>query len=254
MRRMLRPSLILLGTAVALVAGGGVLAFAGWTSRSTSETFTIEAAGIPRMARPTVIRALVPTITWKPVRITEDTPVHRYVVTRHLGEATKVVCSQPATQAASCFDLTALPGEPFTYTVHATHGEHWAGAASEPSRPVEVLGTPAPTDPSSTPVTPSAEPSPSPTGTAAVDDVDPLTTQTTLPHESRSPSGSAPTTDPAESEPTPGTPEQAPTPSRDATGPGKDPGTGPAAAVAQLVERRSNHGQGSRRARNDGGG
>ncbi len=249
MRRLVRPSLILLGTAVALLAGGGVLAFAGWTSRSTSETFTIHAVGIPRMARPIVTRALVPTITWKAVRITDDIPVDRYVVTRHLGTAAKVVCSQPATLAARCFDLTALPGDPFTYTVHATHGEHWVGADSEPSLPVDVPSSPAPTEPSSTPVTPSAAPSASPTGTAAVDDVDPLTTQTTPPHQSRGPSGPEPTTDPAESEPAPVTPEQAPTPSGDATG----LGTGPAAAIAQRVERRSNHGAGDRRDRNDGG-
>jgi hypothetical protein len=239
---------------VALVAGGGVLAFAGWTSRSTSETFTIQAAGIPQMARPTVTGALVPTITWKQVRLTDGTAVDRYVVTRHLGEATTVVCSQPATLAASCSDPTALPGEPFTYTVRATHGEHWVGAHSEPSLPVELPSSPAPTEPSSTPVTPSAEPSPSPTGTATVDGAGPLTPETTPPRQSRSPSspsGPEPTTDPAESEPAPVTPEESPTPSGDATGLGA--GTGPAAAVAQWLERRGDHGDGKPHDRRGGG-
>ncbi len=250
----MRPSLILLGTAGVLLAGGGVLAYAGWTSHSTSGTFTINAAGIPRMARPTVTRALVPTITWRQVRITDNTPVDRYVVTRHLGTATEVVCSQPATLGTSCADRTALPGEPFTYTVRATHGEHWVGADSEPSPPVDVPSSPAPTEPSSTPVTPSAEPSASPTGTATVDGAEPLTTETTPQHQSPSPSGSAPTTDPAESKPTPGAPGQAPTPTGDATGLSSRLGTGPAAAVAQRAERRSNPGEGSRRDHTNGGG
>ena len=240
MRRLLRPSLILLGTAVALIGGGGVLAFAGWTSRSTSETFTITAAGIPRMAPPTVIRTLVPVITWKRVHIADDTPVDRYVVTRHVGKASKVVCSQPSSLPAKCLDLTALPSEPFTYTVHATHGEHWVGADSDPSLPVDV--SPAPVDPSSTPVSPSAEPSSSPTGTAGVDDVDPLTTQTTPARDPRSPPGLEPTTDPAESEPAPVTPEPAPTPSEGATGLSAEP----TAAPTQRVERRGNPGVGHR--------
>lgn len=244
MRRMLRPSLIVLATAVALVGGGGVLAFAGWTSRSTSETFTITAVGIPRMARPAVTRTLVPVITWKSVRIADDTPVDRYVVTRHLGEATKVVCSQPATLPAKCFDLTALPSDPFTYTVHATHGEHWVGADSEPSLPVDA--GPAPVDPSSTPVTPSAEPSPSPT--AGVDDAEPLTTEPTPAHGSRTPPGSEPTTDPAESEPAPTTPEPTPTPSADATGLGALP-----AVLTHRAEGRGQDDEPGRGHRNEGG-
>jgi hypothetical protein len=150
-KRMLRPSLVLLGTAVALIGGGGVLAFAGWTSRSTSATFTVTAAKIPQIPRPTATRTIVPVITWKGVRIAPDDPVDRYVVTRHLGKATRIVCSQPATLLTKCVDFTAPPGSPFTYTVHATDGEYWVGADSEASPP---LGSLLALDPSGTPIAP----------------------------------------------------------------------------------------------------
>jgi hypothetical protein len=157
-RRLLRPSLVLLGTATALLGGGGVLAFAGWTSRSTSPTFTITAAGIPQPQRPTVTRVIFPVIAWKRVRISPDTPVHRYVVTRHLGSTERIVCSQAATSRTICVDVTAPPDTPVTYTVHATHGEHWTGVESAPSLPlgaapaVAASGAPAPS--ASVPVTP----------------------------------------------------------------------------------------------------
>jgi hypothetical protein len=169
---MLRPSLVLLGTAVALVGGGGMLAFAGWTSRSVSATFTITAARIPQIARPTATRTIVPVITWKGVRIAPDTPVDRYVVTRHLGKATRVVCSQPAAVTTRCVDFTAPPGSPFTYTVHATDGEHWIGADSEPSPPLDSPLAPDPSSaPSATPVTSAvAVPTTDPVGTMMTTD------------------------------------------------------------------------------------
>jgi hypothetical protein len=191
-KRILRPSLVLLGTAVALVGGGGVLAFAGWTSRSTSATFTITAAKIPQIARPTATRTIVPVITWKGVRITSDNTVDRYVVTRHLGKATRVVCAQPATWMTTCVDVTAPPGSPFTYTVHATDGENWVGTTSEPSAP---LGSGLLTlDPSSTPttipVTPTAVAAPTtePAGTMlTTDSAEPKPTEPVFPEPTEEP-------------------------------------------------------------------
>jgi hypothetical protein len=165
---MLRPSLVLIGTAVALLGGGGVLAFAGWTSRSTSATFTITAAKIPQVGRPTVSRTIFPVIAWKGVRISPNTLVHRYVVTRHLGTVERVVCNLPASPLTKCIDVTAPFGGPVTYTVHATHGEHWIGVDSEPSLP---LGTVSPTpalDASGVPIAPSADPA-APAASAPVD-------------------------------------------------------------------------------------
>lgn len=202
MRGALRPSLVLLGTAVVLVGGGSVLAAAGWISRSTSEAFTVTAAKIPQVARPTVTRTVVPVVRWRSVRIAADTPVHRYVVTRHLGGDSRIVCNQPATVRTTCIDLTAPVIGALTYTVHATHGEHWVGVDSPPSLPLD--GTAEPTASSSP--TPSAAVTAEPTGTPGVRTVNPRMAPSTPdePVESVSPTTEAPT-------PTPTTPAPIPT-------------------------------------------
>jgi hypothetical protein len=201
---MLRPSLVLIGTAVALLGGGGVLAFAGWTSRSTSETFTITAAGIPQVPRPGVTRVLFPIIAWKGVRINGDNPVHRYVVTRHLGTSERVVCNQPATSRTKCIDLTALPGIPFTYTVHATHGEHWTGVESEPSPPLGSAQAQAPAlDASGAPIAPSGSAAPTP-GTPPSDEPDnPMMAETAPDEEAVPPVDEVPPTTSAPPSPSP---------------------------------------------------
>jgi hypothetical protein len=177
---MLRPSLVLFGMAVALVAGGGVLAFAGWTSQTESDTFTIQAARIPQVPPPTVTVRLVPVVKWKRVRIAVDKPVDRYIVTRHVGKATRVVCTLAATVPLTCLDLTAPPGSALTYTVQATQGEHWVGVDSQPSAPLTTSGGLVMLDASGEPV-----PGPSAAGLssapAVVDDdgVNPLMVETT---------------------------------------------------------------------------
>jgi hypothetical protein len=158
-RRLLRPSLVLCGTAVAMVAGGGVLAFAGWTSRSDSATFTVPASQVAQVPRPTVTMTLVPIVTWKRVRLTSNTPVHRYIVTRHLGKTTRIVCTLSASLPPVCIDPTAPLGSPITYTVYATHGEHWVGVDSEPSLPVGTPASPLAVGPSGEAVPPVVDPS-----------------------------------------------------------------------------------------------
>jgi hypothetical protein len=140
--------MVLFGTAVAMVAGGGVLAFAGWITRSDSATFTVQASEVAQVPRPTVTMTLVPIVTWKRVRLTSNIPVHRYVVTRHLGRSTRIVCTLAAALPPVCIDPTAPPGSPLTYTVYATHGEHWVGVDSEPSLPVGTPAKPLAVDPS----------------------------------------------------------------------------------------------------------
>ena len=171
MRGLLRPSLVLIGTAMVLAGGGGVLAFAGWTSRSTSETFTVTAPKIPPVARPTAARTPVPVVRWKAVRIADDTPVHRYVVTRHLDGQSRVVCNQPATLPRTCTDLTAPVIGALTYTVHATHGAHWVGVDSAPSLPLGA--TAEPTVSASGSPSPSANVTAEPSATPGADSVTP---------------------------------------------------------------------------------
>jgi hypothetical protein len=175
-RRLLRPSVVLFGTTVAMIAGAGVLAFAGWTSRSDSVTFTVQATQVPQVPRPNVTVTLVPIITWKRVRLTPNTPVNSYIVTRHLGKTTRIVCTRSASLPTKCVDPTAPPGSPITYTVYAAHGEHWVGVDSEPSLPVGTPGSPPAdgTDPATAAVDPSA--SAEPGASAPADSGDPLMT------------------------------------------------------------------------------
>lgn len=165
MRALFRPGLVLLGTAVVLLGGGGILAYAaGWTSSTDSVTFTVHAAAIPRIPRPVVtlvgppvvrpkrrvagqvttppVLAQAPRIRWRTVTISTTVAVHRYVVTRHIGPLTRIVCTLPATKTPSCLDTTAPPGDPLSYTVTATHGAYWVGPDSEPSLPLTTDGTP----------------------------------------------------------------------------------------------------------------
>jgi hypothetical protein len=162
-RRILRPS-ILAVTTVALVVTGGLIAYAGWSSGTDSDSFTIYAATIPRVPAPrasvpdaAAVPASVadgavaptapsarPRIGWKPVRLAPDVPVHRYVVTRHLGPVTEVVCERPATAALRCVDRSAPAGYRMTYTVAARLGAHWVGANSVRSAVITTPGTAVP--------------------------------------------------------------------------------------------------------------
>lgn len=202
MKRLLRPSLVLFGTAVAMVAGGGVLAFAGWISRSDSATFTVQASEVAQVPRPTVTMTLVPVVRWKRVRLTSNTPVHRYVVTRHVGRSTRIVCTLSAALPPVCIDPTAPPGSPLTYTVYATHGEHWVGVDSEPSLPVGTPARPLTVGPSDEPVPPVAGPvnsdPPADLGNpmmATSATVSPTTPSGFMPPTSVAPTSDAPTSD-----------------------------------------------------------
>ncbi len=160
MRRFLRPGLTTAGTVLVLAAGGGMWAYAGWISRSTSETFTVRATQIPQMEPPTVALTVVPVIRWEPVEIPPATPVHQYVVSRHGAGAATVVCAPRATESR-CLDLTAPPGDTVTYTVRARYGTHWVGTDSDPSSTLTLPGG------SAAQPTPRASGTPAPATTAA---------------------------------------------------------------------------------------
>jgi hypothetical protein len=166
-KRLLKPSLTTIGTAVVLVAGGSVWAYAGWISRTTSQTFTVRAVRIPQMPRPTVAVTVVPVIRWQPVQIPPTTPVREYVVSRHGAGPTQVVCTRP-TPVVRCLDLTAPPGSTVTYTVRATYGSHWVGQDSEPSASVTMPGLPLPPGASGAPRLPYSSLGPEPRASADV--------------------------------------------------------------------------------------
>ena len=117
---------------------------AGLVERLDVETFTVHAAEIPRVARPAVRAHAQPRIAWKAVRIAEDVPVQRYVVTRHLGTVTQVACDVPATARPRCIDRFAPAGYRATYTVTARHGAHWRATDSEASAVVTMTGVAVP--------------------------------------------------------------------------------------------------------------
>lgn len=142
--RSLLPALLGTGIVAALATTGGVLTVVGWTGESTSETFTVHAAGIPRADRPAARAAVRPRISWKPVRISGDVQVERYVVTRHLGEVTQVACDIPASARPRCTDRYAPAGYRASYTVTARHGAYWAGPDSAPSPEITVPGVAVP--------------------------------------------------------------------------------------------------------------
>ena len=180
-RRSLQPSLLAAGVVAALATTGGVATVVGWSSESTSETFTVHAAAIPRVAPPSAHASTRPRIWWQAVRLADDVPVQRYVVTRHLGGVAQVACDIPATARPRCTDRYAPAGYRATYTVAARHGAHWTGADSAPSPAVTTPGVAVPISVNGMLIVPgadgapvvvgaapaSAAPSAGPSGTAA---------------------------------------------------------------------------------------
>jgi hypothetical protein len=128
----------------AAIAGAGGMAYGSWATNSTSETFTLYMARIPRMDPPRVTVRTAPRIRWTPVELAPGVAMHRYVVTRHLGPVTQIVCDVPAAAAPRCTDRNAPAGYVMTYTVAATYGSRWVGPASEPSSPVTRPGVAVP--------------------------------------------------------------------------------------------------------------
>jgi hypothetical protein len=172
-RRSLQPLMLTAGVLTALATTGGVISAVGWSSGSTSETFTVHAAEIPRIARPAIRAHAQPRIAWKPVRLAEDVPVQRYVVTRHLGTVAQVACDIPATARPRCIDRFAPPGYQATYTVTARHGAHWRGTDSEPSPAVTMPGVAVPISVNGQLIVPGAAGTPVVVGSAPVAAADP---------------------------------------------------------------------------------
>jgi hypothetical protein len=92
-------------------------------------------AVVPTMAKPEVSLAGDPLIRWAHVKLA-GSAVESYLVTRHDGGKTKVVCTVPATDT-SCLDSKAPTKGPLSYTVRAKFGK-WEGADSDTSIPVTV--------------------------------------------------------------------------------------------------------------------
>ncbi|GGQ40469.1 hypothetical protein [Couchioplanes azureus] len=154
--RFLRSPLPIAGAALAVAIGSGVAAYGGWDVGADAATFTVHAASIPRMAAPVAalppgepritsdgLLARGPRIGWDRVEIAAGTPVQRYLVTRHLGPVTQLVCDVPAGRHG-CVDEHPPAGYLVTYTVVATHGAFWTGLASPPSAPIPLPGEAAP--------------------------------------------------------------------------------------------------------------
>jgi hypothetical protein len=179
-RRAVRGPMLLAVAAAA--AGAGGMAYAGWAADSTSKPFTVYASRIPRVDRPQVAVRNIPRVRWTPVELAPGVPMHRYVVTRHLGPVRQIACDVPATAVPRCIDATAPAGYLMTYTVAARYGSRWVGPASEPSAPVVRPGVAVPIvvdgvtivpGPAGAAVLPEAAPSASVDAVPAEQDVEP---------------------------------------------------------------------------------
>jgi hypothetical protein len=141
---VLRTPLPVIGITTALIIGGGVAAFAAWDVSATPETFTVQAAHIPRMGPPRVRSGKIPRIRWGAVELLPGVPAQRYIVTRHLGPIALVACDVPPGATLQCADEFAPAGYRATYSVAATYGASWVGTPGAPSRAVTMPGTPVP--------------------------------------------------------------------------------------------------------------
>lgn len=137
MRRHAGVAVLVVGAAIALVAGGG-LAWAGWTVGGSVGVVTVEAARIPVMARPRAeLVGGSAKISWTPIELSSGRPVGGYVVLRQDGADSALACTAPANDTG-CRDRAAKPGSSVTYVVHATAGLKWAGPDSPPSDQVRI--------------------------------------------------------------------------------------------------------------------
>lgn len=134
MRRGLRATVLLVGAVATF--GGGVAAWASWTTPASTGTTTVRAATIPVMAAPAAtLSADKPVISWHPVA---GDLADRYVVTRHDGTTACTV----AARLTSCRDDSARHGDTFRYAVRATLGSRWEGPDSALSNAVTVPAGP----------------------------------------------------------------------------------------------------------------
>jgi hypothetical protein len=131
-----RPVLIVAATAGLVAAGGSIAAFANWSTPATRTTVTVEAREVPTLAAPQVRLIGRPFVSWNATNLLPGVRVHQYVVTRHVGTASTVVCEVPVL-LTTCVDWLPPVNTRMTYSVHATF-RRWAGDASERSDSVRV--------------------------------------------------------------------------------------------------------------------
>ena len=140
MRRRLSATVLVAGATAALAFGGGIGAWASWTTGSTSETGKANSARIPIMAPPRAEMADdSPKIAWDEVTV-NGISVDRYVVIRSDGPNRRVACTV-RTGVTACRDTTVTPGSTVRYYVYAALGAHWVGQNSEPSDVVAIPGS-----------------------------------------------------------------------------------------------------------------
>ncbi len=144
MRLRWRPILIVAAASGLLAAGGSIAAFANWSTPAARTTLTVKAREVPTMAAPQVRLFGRPFVSWKYTNLLPGVPVRGYVVTRHVGATSNVVCVVPA-PLTSCVDLLVPVNTRVTYSVHATFRQ-WAGGHGQRSDSVRVpFGLAAPT-------------------------------------------------------------------------------------------------------------
>jgi len=138
--RRFRSLIVAAGATAMLAAGGGIAAWASWSTGSNSAAATARSGRIPVIGPPQVeLSGDTLTIAWSPVQLAPGEPVDSYVVLRIDGSSAEVACTAAAS-AQSCDDDDAPAGRTVTYVVHATRGAHWVGENSEPSEEVLIPG------------------------------------------------------------------------------------------------------------------
>ncbi|SDT76730.1 hypothetical protein [Actinoplanes derwentensis] len=138
MKRRSAALIVTAGVLVAIAVGSGLSAWAGWSVGSTTGLATVTADTLPTVTKPkAVLRGDVPEVGWKAVEFPSGAALRGYVVFRHTGGTRAEVCRTSAT-VLNCTDAAVKAGSTVAYTVRATAGDRWTGAASPISRSVVV--------------------------------------------------------------------------------------------------------------------
>lgn len=104
-RRVLLTTLAV-GTTAALALGGGIAAWANWSTGSSETAVTAKVARIPTMVSPRVeMSGSTPKIVWEGVAV-GGVPVDKYVVIRRDDDDRKAVCTVHSPVTA-CRDVSA---------------------------------------------------------------------------------------------------------------------------------------------------
>jgi hypothetical protein len=137
MRSPARTAIVAAGALAVLAAGGGLTAWAGWTTTGVPAQVTARAGHMPGMSAPTVkLAGGDPVISWDRVAMPTGQSVGGYVVTRTAGDRDTVVC-QVGAAISDCRDAKAPTGDTVTYVVHATE-QNWSGKDSPRSAAVSI--------------------------------------------------------------------------------------------------------------------